>query len=64
MEDLDRWRDPTYLKRKKQKTAVEDPREIFPQCILDVSKMHAINVNFDAIISNAGGQTTLPQSRG
>ena len=52
------------LKRKKQKTAVEDPREIFPQCILDVSKMHAINVNFDAIISNAGGQTTLPQSRG
>ena len=64
MEDLGEWRDPTYLKRKKQKTAVEDPREIFPQCILDVSKMHAINVNFDAIISNAGGQTTLPQSRG
>ena len=62
MEDLGEWRDPTYLKRKRQKTAVEDLREIFPPCILDVSKMHImINVNFDA---NAGGQTTLPQSRG
>ena len=39
MEDLSEWRDPKYLKRKRQQTAVEDPREIFPQCIRAVSKM-------------------------
>ena len=40
LKQLGLWQHPSYKRRKTEKTAEDDPREIFPDCILQVRHLH------------------------
>ena len=44
---LELWRDPEYLKKKEERTARDDRRDILPQCVLQV---HVHMYEFDACV--------------
>ena len=65
MGDLGVWSDPEYLEKKRRKTTENDPREILPKCIVEVSKQmdtHSHDVvHHHHFFLHLGDQTSLPQ---
>ena len=37
LDNLGEWNNPDYLRKKRRKTIEDDPREILPKCVVQVS---------------------------